>query len=409
MRTDDNLKVKKDKELERVDVEEIAQRKTDFIDLGESIRKQVESGASFSGGESNHLWFNLGGEGFIEQSGVSGANHSGDSRSMAVFDFDRDGYQDFAMVNANAPWVQLFRNRIGDRPGADAGFVALRFVGGKKGAEAGGQWSSRDGYGVKAVVSVGGQRLLRELRCGEGLAAQNSRTLIVGIGEGVRRADGLEVSWPGGAEQALDDLDSGSLVTVYENPADSPTGEAFVVSEYAPARRAAVAEAGHANHEEHGPALEFTGETGRDAELRLYVTTFTTCSACKKRFPRLEALKQAFGDRVGLYGVPVNPSETAADWAAYNQKYQPAYEVLTGLDADQVEQVLDQLVFELKVGCGEAACECDPPCHQAKADGSGGVGIPSTVITDGEGKVIKGVPGVPSVSEVRQILANNSH
>ena len=159
------------------------------------------------------MFFNEHGKQFEDLSAVSGLDRASDSRSFGMLDYDRDGWQDIVLVNANAPKLELFRNQIGERPGQVGGVVALRFVGGNREAAPSTEWSSREAYGTQVVLDVGNGRILRELRCGEGLAAQNSATMIVGIGaeQSVRR---MTVRWPSGQEQILENIAVGSLVTV---------------------------------------------------------------------------------------------------------------------------------------------------------------------------------------------------
>ena len=140
------------------------------------------AGASLSGHERNHVFLNESGSDFRDVSGLSGLDHPGDSRSFAILDYDRDGWQDLALVNANAPLLQLFRNRIGES-GGSGGMVAVRFEGGNHSGASGSGWSARDGYGARVVVDAAGRQLVREHRSGEGLAAQNSATLLVGVGD----------------------------------------------------------------------------------------------------------------------------------------------------------------------------------------------------------------------------------
>lgn len=139
----------------------------------------------------------------------------GMQRSFVLFDFLRDGWQDIAIVNANAPFLQLFQNQIGDRAegGEEAGILAFRFVGGNHASSPSSNWSNRDGYGAKVVVDLGDRKLLRELRCGDGFAAQNSATLIAGLGN-AREAESLSVSWPSGKRQTFTSVAAGTLVTV---------------------------------------------------------------------------------------------------------------------------------------------------------------------------------------------------
>jgi hypothetical protein len=97
----------------------------------------VVNGASWSGHERNHYWRNLGGAAFQEQSGISGADVDFDGRTFSLLDYDRDGWQDFVLVNANRPWVQLFRNRHGDgASGRDRGVLGIRLVGAMRGDQA---------------------------------------------------------------------------------------------------------------------------------------------------------------------------------------------------------------------------------------------------------------------------------
>ena len=156
--------------------EELGQR--DFeTDQDSVLWERFRSGASFSGHERNHVFFNQSGEDYLEVSGVSGLDHPGDSRAFAVLDYDRDGWQDLAMVSANAPLFQLFRNQMGERQDATGGMVAVRFEGGNRRSDASDRWSARDGYGARVLLEIGGRTLLREHRAGEGLAAQNSATM----------------------------------------------------------------------------------------------------------------------------------------------------------------------------------------------------------------------------------------
>ena len=193
-----------------------------------------EDGTSHSGHERNHLFLNSEGRQFSDISGVSGLDSDGDGRAFAILDFDRDGWPDLALVNANAPLLQLFRNRMAEfaenvRPAA---MIAIRFVGGNASPAPSAEWSNRDGYGALVTVELDEtMSLVREHRCGEGMGAQNSATLLVGIGD--RKATGrLTVRWPSGVVQELPSVPAGSLVTVHENPADSPAGTPFVVHRY---------------------------------------------------------------------------------------------------------------------------------------------------------------------------------
>ena len=198
-----------------------------------SFGRVNDDGSSQSGNERNHFFLNRGcGAEFLDVSGISGLDNIADGRSFALWDFDQDGWQDIALANANTPLLSIYRNRIGELAGAeDIRSAALRFIGGNHQARANSRWSNRDGYGLSFELDVGERTLLRERRCGEGLAAQNSSTMVIGLGEHDGASE-LRVRWPSGVEQTLGSVRAGTLVTVYENPDDSPTGEPRTTQPY---------------------------------------------------------------------------------------------------------------------------------------------------------------------------------
>jgi len=97
------------------------------MNQSKSIAEEVK--LSISGKERNRLFVNREGE-FADYSGVSGLDNPADSRVFATWDFDRDGWSDIAVVNANRPVLNIYRNRIGEQVGNRGRFIAVRFVGG---------------------------------------------------------------------------------------------------------------------------------------------------------------------------------------------------------------------------------------------------------------------------------------
>ena len=195
-----------------------------------NVADRLLAGASLSGNERNHLFLNDRGRDFAELSGVSGADSPADGRAFALLDYDGDGWQDLAVVNANAPLLQLFRNRMGER--ATGRMLAVRLVGGNWTAQPREEWSARDGYGALVSVDLAPGMIVREHRAGAGFSAQNSPVLRIGLGERDRVAV-LRVRWPSGKTQSAEEVAAGTLVSIYENPRHSPTGEAFVIAPYA--------------------------------------------------------------------------------------------------------------------------------------------------------------------------------
>jgi len=175
-----------------------------FLDDGtegeEAQRELLAQGASFSGHERNRtvLQRDVGGVvSYVDVSAVSGLDSLGDGRAFAWIDFDRDGRRDVVVTHANEPRVQLFRNQIG----VSHPVLAIRLVGAHTSSAPGaGALSNRDGIGALVEVeSDGGMRRV-ELRAGEGLAAQNSAELLVGV-RGTVKA--VRVQWPSGKRSVL--------------------------------------------------------------------------------------------------------------------------------------------------------------------------------------------------------------
>ena len=342
---------------------------------------------SLSGHERNHLFLSARGRRFDDVSGISGLDTLADSRSFALLDYDRDGWSDIALVNTNAPLLNLFRNQIGKLlPVNERGrVIALRFVGGNREAKSSERFGNRDGYGAQVTLQFGDLKLTREHRAGDGFSIQNSNTMLIGIGAR-KIVDVLTVRWPSGAVQELKNVAAGRLVTVYENPAEAPGQGAFVQQAYSPKKlvspQLAVAE-------EKAERLELTAKPNAGAamsnappELRMYTTTATWCPACKKSLPQLQTVRDAFpAEALAMYGVPIDPEDTAAKLAKYVKNYAPAYEILTHLKDAEVAAVLDLVIATLDSEV-----------------------LPSSIVTDGKGRVLYTDAGVPTISVLRGLL-----
>ena len=358
-------------------------------DLYSRATERLQSGASFSGHERNHVFLNQNGDDYVEVSGISGLDHPGDSRAFAVLDLDRDGWQDIAVVNANAPLFQLFRNQMGER--GDAGrMVAIRFEGGNRFAFPSGEWSSRDAYGARVVLEVQGRELLREHRAGEGFAAQNSATLHVGIGN-AEEATKLEISWPSGRRSDTTAVPAGTLITAYEDPSASPTGAAFVLTPYRvrgqPTAVTAPVTASEAVNAVNGSIRAAQDLPGERARLILYTTVATWCAPCLDELPSLNLLRTSFTSaELEIFGVPYDPEETPGILSAWSERYEPPYRILSELRPRQRNAVIQGALDALRID-----------------------GLPAAVVTDSDGEVLLVRWGPPSVSELRVLLENQEN
>ena len=149
--------------------------------------------------------------GFLELSGVSGFDSEADGRVVALLDYDRDGYQDLAVVNANAPRLELFRNRLGDlrRTGESDAGVRKNVIAVRTPSQCGARLELR---GLEPN-SDDPMRWSREVHCGEGFAAQNSSTELFGLGES-RGPFELTIRWPSGETKVVSQIEAGTLIDV---------------------------------------------------------------------------------------------------------------------------------------------------------------------------------------------------
>ena len=366
----------------RTDSAKTVENKTELDRMRRRTREEEQAGASLSGYERDKLFLNVGGARFVDASGVSGLDDPSDGRAAGLFDYDRDGWLDVALVSSNAPMLKLFRNEIACHSGgAAAGFLAVRFVGGNHPPRPAPSWSARDGYGAKVTVELADRTLVREHRAGEGFAAQNSATMVIGVGAEAR-ASKLTVRWPSGRTTATADVPTGTLLTVYENPAQSPSGtDSAVRTAYVPALRATPRDA-------PSPERSLTLGTidGPRPALLLLTTMATWCAGCRTEIPQLRRLREAFSaDRLAMHGVPIDPEETREQVTAWAAALKPPYALLTTLAAAEVAAVRETVLERLHL---EA--------------------VPATVITDASGGVLHVQWGPPTVSKIRELLARGT-
>ena len=359
----------------------------------EGVLRAVATGMPWSGGERNYVYFGgLTGNQFEDLSGISGIDDPGDSRSFALLDFDRDGWTDIALGNMNSPSLRLLRNGIGDRPGSRNRFLALRFVGGNTKAAPSSEWSARDGFGTSVELELGdGVKLYREHQPEGGYLAQHSSTMIVGIGPR-EIVDSLHVRWLSGKIHETVEVPAGSLVTVYENPEDSPTGEPFVVGPYSKAPPTLMTRVGSSDfwkgrylpQKKHASDLQirYNGNPVRSERGITLVTTMATwCVACVTEKPELETLRAAFTDEeLAMYAVPVDAEDTDEKLSAWMARYAPPYDLLAGIDRGEVVKVDEVILRELRTAA-----------------------VPATFLID-SGRVLLARWGVPTVSDVRKWL-----
>ena len=185
--------------------------KVDRYRLPEGMQARM----SFSGSERNSVFLKSNSGTFVNVSGNTGLDSKSDGRSVGIIDIDKDGRNDFLITNSNKPTLNVYHNQVGTVHGKN-NFIAVRIVGGNHTNESSSKSSNRDGIGSLITISHGDQKQIREVRCGEGLATQNSRTQIIGLGLN-ETASQISIRFPSGKEVQATDIATGNLVTFHES------------------------------------------------------------------------------------------------------------------------------------------------------------------------------------------------
>ena len=332
---------------------------------------------SLNGNERNRYFANHAGHSFADISALSGLDNLADSRGFSILDYDRDGWQDIALVNANQPLFNLYHNEMGTT-GLSGGIIAIRFVGGNRQAASSSEFACRDGYGARVVVNLGNEKITREHRCGDGWSTQNSSTMMVGIGSHTNVAS-LTVHWPSGRTTSTQGVPEGTLLTVYENPEDGPTDGPVERTTYRV--KASEREQAPANREVF-PIAAVDSSAKPGARLRVYTTFSTSNQAYKENLPRLQNVRAILApEGVDFIAVPIDNTDNDQKLGDYNREYRPS----TRLIRIPVSQRAGAAAAFTKV-FGAA-----PP-------------LPSSVITDSSGHVLATQPSVPGISALRKIM-----
>ena len=122
-------------------------------------------------------------------------------RGAAAIDYDNDGDLDLAVTENGGPG-RLFRNQGGTRNH----WLQIRLVGSA---------SNRDGIGALVTVKSGSTTQRRYRRSGSSYLSESDPRLTFGLGDATQ-VDRLEVRWPSGAIQVLEDVPAGRLLVVQE-------------------------------------------------------------------------------------------------------------------------------------------------------------------------------------------------
>jgi peroxiredoxin len=114
----------------------------------------------------------------------------------------------------------------------------------------------------------------------------------------------------------------------------------------------------------------------------MYTTVATWCVPCLDELPDLNLLRTTFTtEELEIFGVPYDGEETLDQFKAWSNLNAPPYRILSELNIEQRDAVIDGALDALKLE-----------------------GLPAAIVTDSEGEVLLVRWGPPSISEIRVLL-----
>jgi enediyne biosynthesis protein E4 len=168
--------------------------------------------------EEKKLYRNTGDATFVDATKSQGADFRAPrvGRGLAVGDYDNDGWQDF-LVSNNGEDAQLFRNEGGSvarallpanlsGPPERNHFLVVRLVGVK---------SNRDGTGARLKLTSGDFHSYDQAKGGMSYISAQDPRIFFGLGNHAR-VDALDIWWPSGLHDRVENLPVDVFLTVEE-------------------------------------------------------------------------------------------------------------------------------------------------------------------------------------------------
>lgn len=174
-----------------------------FIANGHIIEAIAQVTDVLTYAQRNQLFHNNGDGTFTEVSFESGPyfRREGVSRGAIFGDYDNDGDIDIVVTQSNQP-AELLRNEGGNR----RNWVRIKLVG---------TASNRDGIGARVTATAGSESQMQEVRTGLSYLSSNDPRILFGLGDHTR-IDRLEIRWPSGIVQVLENLEVNRKIVVVE-------------------------------------------------------------------------------------------------------------------------------------------------------------------------------------------------
>ncbi len=152
------------------------------------------------GGAASFFFLNNGDGTFREATAAVGIHNPWDARSVAVGDFDGDGFLDIFVGNERGPLV-IYKNS-----GNQNHWLKVKAVG---------TVSNRNAIGARVKIVAGGKAQFREISGGSSYKAQSSFEVHFGLGPHTV-VDSIEVKFPSGRVVTQEGVAADQLVTIVE-------------------------------------------------------------------------------------------------------------------------------------------------------------------------------------------------
>ena len=152
--------------------------------------------------EHNVLYRNNGDGTFTDVTESAGADAYGTGMGVASGDVNGDGFSDIIATSRPKGRNWLFLNK-----GNDNNWIKVKLVGTK---------SNKSAFNARVIVTSGDLEVTKEIYSSTGYNSVDDPALIFGLGKR-DSVDSIEVIWPSGIVQRLDNVSPGQTVTITES------------------------------------------------------------------------------------------------------------------------------------------------------------------------------------------------